>query len=261
LIDPAAAGFGDQAAAYESGRPTYPAAALDRAVEQLGPTPDATVADIAAGTGKLTRLLTERFAEVIAVEPLDGMRGVLERAVPDATIMSGTAEATGLEDGRVDAVFVGEAFHWFDEPAAIAEFDRVLRPGGGIALLWNLERWDGDKYPWLERFGELVGGHRRADYSGQRGGWTASEAVAGLFEAPAQVGFPHTHRVDADGFIEMISSWSWIAALEPEQRSEALGAVRAMLADEGIAEVALDYETTVVTARKAPPDPARSPGS
>jgi SAM-dependent methyltransferase len=256
LIDPRSAGFGSRAREYESSRPSYPAAALDHATAALGLERGATVVDLAAGTGKLTRLLTERFERVIAIEPSARMRAVLEEVVPAAEARVGTAEDTGLGNTSVDAVFVGEAFHWFDEVPAIREFHRVLRPDGGLVLLWNLERWDGQKYPWLTRFGELVGGHRKLDYPGQRGGWVPSPAVADLFEAPTQAGFEQTHRLDVDGFIAMISSWSWMAALDDERRDEALYSVRELLANRD--EVALDYETTVVSARVASPGPRQS---
>src|SRR3954463_6409624 len=111
--------FDALAAEYERGRPGWPAAALDAMADRLGLHASSTVLDLAAGTGKLTRLLVPRFATVIAVEPLDGMRAVLERVVPGVRALAGTAESIPLEDASVDAVVVAEAFHWFDPaPAA-----------------------------------------------------------------------------------------------------------------------------------------------
>jgi SAM-dependent methyltransferase len=124
----------DQAAAeYERGRPGYPAAILD--VLPLGA--DAEVIDLAAGTGKLTRVLVERYRTVFAVEPLDAMRAILDEVVPTARSMSGTAQAIPLPDGSVDGVFVATALHWFSTDEAIAEIARVLRPGGVLAAVWN----------------------------------------------------------------------------------------------------------------------------
>ncbi len=125
--------FGRVADEYERARPEYPAEALERAALELRLADDATVLDLAAGTGKLTRRLAERFAHVIAVEPDDAMRASI---AGDAR--AGTAESIPVEDAGVDAVFVGDAFHWFDWPRSLAEIRRVLRPGaGGLAIMGN----------------------------------------------------------------------------------------------------------------------------
>ncbi len=98
---------------------------------------DATVLDLGAGTGKLTKVLVARYARVIAVEPLDELRELLETRVPEADVRAGAAEEIPLEDASVDAVFAGQAFHWFATDTAVGEIARVLRPGGVLALLWN----------------------------------------------------------------------------------------------------------------------------
>jgi SAM-dependent methyltransferase len=97
----------------------------------------ATVLDLGAGTGKLTETLARRYARVVAVEPLAELRGVLAQRVPSADVREGRAEDIPLADGEVDAVFAGQAFHWFANDVAVAEIARVLRPGGVLALLWN----------------------------------------------------------------------------------------------------------------------------
>ena len=126
MIHPtAAAGFSLGAAAYERGRPGYPAEAIGWLAEQLGLRAGRTVLDLAAGTGKLTRALVETGAEVVAVEPVDEMRAQLEAAVPAARALAGTAEEIPLADGAVDAVTVAQAFHWFDRDAAFTEIHRA----------------------------------------------------------------------------------------------------------------------------------------
>jgi SAM-dependent methyltransferase len=118
---------------YERGRPGWPPEVLD-----LLPVPDeATVLDVGAGTGKLTRVLAARYARVIALEPLSELRAILEERVPKAEALPGVAEAIPLGEGSVDAVFTGQAFHWFANDVAVAEIARVLRPGGVLARLWN----------------------------------------------------------------------------------------------------------------------------
>src|SRR5206468_2268325 len=98
---------------------------------------DATVLDLGAGTGKLTRVLAARYAHVIALEPLSELRAILEERVPQAETLPGVAEAISLDDASVEAVFTGQAFHWFANDDAVAEIARVLRPGGVFARLWN----------------------------------------------------------------------------------------------------------------------------
>ncbi|HKG64404.1 MAG TPA: class I SAM-dependent methyltransferase, partial [Solirubrobacteraceae bacterium] len=129
--------FDAAADAYERARPGYPPEAIEIAARRLGLERGAAVLDLGAGTGKLTRRLAGRFGSVTAVEPLDGMRAVLEEAIPFVRALAGTAEAIPLPDRSVDAVFVGEAIHWFDPARVVAELGRVLRPAGGVAVLYN----------------------------------------------------------------------------------------------------------------------------
>jgi len=131
-IEPARS-FDRAAVEYEQARPGYPEGVLDLLPLEA----NATVLDLGAGTGKLTRVLTSRYARVIAVEPLDGMRAILERVVPAAESLAGTAEAIPLPDASVDAVFAAQAFHWFANDDAIAEIARVLRPAGVLCVIWN----------------------------------------------------------------------------------------------------------------------------
>jgi SAM-dependent methyltransferase len=98
---------------------------------------NATVLDVGAGTGKLTRVLAGRYARVFAVEPLDELRAILEERVPNADVRAGVAEELPLGDGEADGVFAGQSFHWFANDTAVREIARVLRPGGVLALLWQ----------------------------------------------------------------------------------------------------------------------------
>ena len=129
--------FGRTAREYELGRPLWPEELLDRVIAAVRLAPDATVLDLGAGTGKLTRSLTRRFARVLAVEPDDAMRGVLEEVVPGAESLAGHGEAIPLGSGEFDAVFTAEAFHWFASDESVAEIVRVLRPCGALVILWN----------------------------------------------------------------------------------------------------------------------------
>jgi len=152
-----AASFGPAAALYQAARPTYP----DEAVAWCVPAAAVDVVDLAAGTGKLTeRLLAlpgPAGRRVTAVEPSPGMREALAAALPAVRVLGGSAERTGLPDASADAVTVGQAWHWFDEPAAGAELARVLRPGGVLAVVWNVRDTDTDAGPdWLAAYEEIV---------------------------------------------------------------------------------------------------------
>jgi ubiquinone/menaquinone biosynthesis C-methylase UbiE len=138
--------FGRIASDYDAVRPEYAPEALSRAEEALGLNAGSRVLDLAAGSGKLTRALAGRFAEVVAVEPDDEMRAVLARRSPEVEVLAGTAERIPLPDDSADAVFVGDAFHWFEGEVAVAELVRVLRARGGVALLWNHWWSDGDDH-------------------------------------------------------------------------------------------------------------------
>jgi len=130
--------FGRTAREYELGRPGWPEELLDLVVGDLGLGPDAAVLDLGAGTGKLTRALVPRFTRVVAVEPDDAMRAVLEEVVPGAESLAGHGASIPLGDDEVDAVFSGEAFHWFAGKESVAEIERVLRQRGALVILWNI---------------------------------------------------------------------------------------------------------------------------
>jgi len=162
--DVAARGFGDAAEAYEQARPSYSADAVAWLVEQLGITPGATVCDLAAGTGKLTRVLVPAGAALLAVEPVEGMRTVLHRELPAVPVAAAVAEALPFADGALDAVTVAQAFHWFDRPRAYAELARVLRPGGGLSLVWNTRDRTAERMTWKSsRRARQIEHHRRCD--------------------------------------------------------------------------------------------------
>src|SRR5436190_13208524 len=130
-IDPMAEAFGAAASDYERARPSYPPQAIETLKADAGIGPGRRVCDLAAGTGKLTRLLVATGADVVAVEPVPGMREQLSEVLPEIEVLDGTAEAIPLDDGSLDVVTVAQAFHWFNFDEALAEIRRVLRPGGG----------------------------------------------------------------------------------------------------------------------------------
>ena len=219
--------FGRTAEEYELGRPGYAEAALD----DVGLAPGAVVLDLAAGTGKLTRQLVPRCARVVAVEPLAGMRAVLERIVPEAEVLYGTAEVIPLEDGAVDAVFVAEAFHWFATAATLTEIARVLRPDGTLAILFN--QLDGDFDPPLpEAFWEAYRAaaiEKPPEQTVRTGLWKAP--FPGPFEPLTEASFPNPVELDRSAILAQAASWSMVAALPEPERSALLMRLGELLPD------------------------------
>src|SRR5947209_3039744 len=141
--------FAGLAGLYARHRPGYPPAALDLIAERCKLDSAALLVDVGCGTGIATRLFAARGVRVIGIEPDDDMRAQAQAALTEEDPASGasgsrspeyrkgTAEATGLPDAVATAVLVAQAFHWFDAPAALGEFHRILRPLGSVALLWN----------------------------------------------------------------------------------------------------------------------------
>jgi ubiquinone/menaquinone biosynthesis C-methylase UbiE len=213
--------FGRVASLYDDARPDWPAEAIDRPVQALGLTSAAEVVDLAAGTGKLTRRLVERFARVVAVEPDDRMRALLEETTPSALAREGTAERTMLPDSSADAVFVADAFHWFAGAAAVSEIARVLRPRGGLVLLWN-EWWKLD--PGLpdaarQAFEEVWVRTGRAEAQGELEDWrTAFEGSA--FEELAEARIQWQLELPAERVVSLYLTPSGAASLPDDERDE-----------------------------------------
>jgi SAM-dependent methyltransferase len=226
---PVGLSFGRVADEYERARPEYPAAAIDRAAAELGLEASATVLDLAAGTGKLTRTLRTRFAHVIAVEPDDDMRARI-----DGDARDGRAEHIPVETGGVDAVFVGDAFHWFEPGAAIAEIRRVLRPGGGVALLWN--HWaPGDaESPRLTKAARALLDRPWKHFHGDRGHPVLSweEDVEAAFGPFGTAEFTTELCHSGDLFADLCITASCPAALPDDERTALRHELRAQLADD-----------------------------
>jgi SAM-dependent methyltransferase len=239
-LDPAAAvGYARSAAAYERGRPGYPASAIDFLAARLGLGPGRTVIDLAAGTGKLTRPLLATGAEVVAVEPVAEMRA----ALPDgARAVDGTAEEMPLTAASADAVAVAQAFHWFDGDTALAEIHRVLRPGGALALIWNRRRMDD---PLNQAIEELIAPYRGHPSAFHTGAWRAAFERTNLFGPLEERVFPNAQSLDGDGLVDRIASVSFIAALDEKERTKVLRAARGLA---GSAGARIRHDTEVLVA-------------
>jgi len=226
-IDPAASAFGAAAADYEAARPSYPVEAIETLREHAGLGRGRRVCDLAAGTGKLTRLLAETGADVIAIEPVPGMREELKAAVPTADVRDGVAEEIPLPDGAVELVTVAQAFHWFRFDEAVAEIHRVLAPGGSVAILFN-ER--DERVPWVKTWNEVIEWHSRRVAQYQGTDWRA---------VLARGGFPDVsyHRVEwlqpmtRALIASRVKSVSYVAELDAAGQQDYVDRVLRLVAD------------------------------
>lgn len=229
-----AASFGEAAAQYERGRPSYPPQALD----WLLPTSAQRVLDLGAGTGKLTRQLQDRRLDVVAVEPAEQMRAQLLSVLPDVRTLAGTAEQIPLPDAAVDAVLVAQAWHWVDVERAVPEVARVLSPGGRLGLLWNVrdERTD-----WVAELGRLI--HR--DTAQEMN--TANPQVGPPFGPIERFDIAWTYHLSRDALLDLVASRSYVITMAPQDRAAVLDDVRELLethpALAGQDSVAMPYVT------------------
>jgi SAM-dependent methyltransferase len=208
--------FESVAAEYERHRPGYPEEALRWGAGQLGLGPGARVLDVGAGTGKLTRGLGAVGFEVVAVDPGAPMLAELRTAVPGVETVVAPAESIPLPDESVDAAFAGQAYHWFDRERALPELQRLIRPGGGLVLLWN---WWNERDPLQRELGELVGfaGHdpyRQDDLPGEP--WFR-EVCRTIVEADQES--------SPDALVGYLSTASAFLTAEPDKREELLRTV------------------------------------
>ncbi len=206
--------FGQVADIYDRARPGYPAAA----VEWLVGGPPRRVLDLGAGTGKLTATLVTAGHDVIAVDPSPQMLAVLRSANPRAAALEGRAEAIPLPDADVDTVIVAQAFHWFDHTAAVPEIARVLRPGGRLALVWNLRD---ESTPWVAELSRIIGSQDASPVEVA----PALRAAHTQFDQLETAQFRHTQRLDRDMLVSLVRSRSYIAVRSAVEQAETVAEV------------------------------------
>jgi SAM-dependent methyltransferase len=206
--------FGAAAGEYARARPGYPDDAVDFLVGGAG-----RVLDLGAGTGKFTASLVARGLDVVAVEPSPEMLAELRNTL-DVEAHVGSAEATGLPAGSVDAVVAAQAWHWVDPERAVPEVARVLRPGGTLGLVWNVRD---DSVEWVRRVWELA-------QSGSEFEMRSSvEDVGAPFGAGESFETRHEHVTDRAGILDLVASRSYVIVLPDAQKAELLRRVAAVL--------------------------------
>ena len=214
-------GFSNEAQAYARGRPEYPAEIQPWLAGAAGIGPGKQDIDLGGGTGKFTKLLVASGATVTAVEPVDAMRAQLLQRLPSVTALKGSAEAIPLRDASVDAVVCAQAFHWFATEAALAEIHRILKPGGKLALIWNVRD---DSVDWVAAITSIITPYEGDAPRFYKGDWRKpfTTPAGQKFTALEQVNFAYQHVGSAqEVIVDRFMSVSFIAAL-PTNEKEAV---------------------------------------
>ena len=237
-------GFASGSDVYERARPGYSDDSVAHLVASLGIGPGSRVLDVASGTGKLTRSLVAAGASCVAAEPSASMRAACARSVPGVAQVGAEAVRLPVVDGSFDAVTVAQAFHWFATTEALEEFARVLRPGGGLGLIWNerdesdplvaeltaISKWDVHQpYPVGRDFGAVIDASHR-------------------FGPVARTRFRFTQQLDRTAFVEQVASRSYVVVLPEDRRRAVLDGVAAM-ADRLEEPIRLPYLVDLFCAR------------
>jgi SAM-dependent methyltransferase len=232
--------------AYERARPTYAIEALLAALLLAGCGDLGDVADLAAGTGKLTRVLLPLATTIVAIEPSPAMRRAFQLALPDVEVLDGRAERIPLADRSLDLVTVGEAFHWFRPQPAIAEIARVLRPGGGLVVASN--EWRTHTAPWMQQVfaGERAG--RRLHRPGSD--WRQVLERSELFDGYCEAAKPHEQELTHEAFVDLVRSMSHVNALPARERIAYLESLRELLDEVAPEPLVVPIRTRAVAARR-----------
>jgi SAM-dependent methyltransferase len=226
--------FGAHASTYESGRPGYPADAVAWLLEPARrPDRSLRVADVGAGTGKLTRVAVELGSEVVAIDPDDAMLAALRDAVVGVPTFVGRAESLPLPDAAVDAVLYGQAWHWVDVPDASAEAARVLRAGGVLGLVWNIRD---ERVEWVRRLTDVMHGSNAEELLAGGG-----PQVAAPFSGLEKQSWEWSRPMTRDDLLAMARSRSYVITAPPAERARMEEALAVLLDDIGaVGEATVD---------------------
>ena len=246
--------FSDRVENYVRYRPAYPLAVLEILREEIGLTPEWTIADLGSGTGISANLFLEHGNEVFAVEPNGPMRAAAERLLDEYSkfqSVDGTAEATTLPAGSIDALVAAQAFHWFDPVKTGVECRRILKSAGWAILLWNTRRLDST--PFLRDYEALLKKHG-TDYSQVRHE-NVDESRLDLFYGPGRWRkrmVDNEQRLTLDGLRGRVKSSSYVPANgDPAQEAMLRELDELFTKHQQAGEVVIEYDAEIYFGRPA----------
>lgn len=233
----------DNGSLYDAVRPSYPDAALNYFVATFGLDQSTHVLDLGAGSGIFSRQLRPFVGRVTAVEPSASMRESFRSAHTDMEILDGSDISIPIDDDSVDAVFVAQAFHWFDAPRALNEIHRVLVPHGALGLIWN-ER--DETVEWVSALSHAMQWDTRQPY--EVGKDFTGTISSGPFTKVERAFFKHSQVLTRDGLVQRVLTTSYISTMEQDERDRLIASVE-VVADTLVEPIVLPYVTTAYTAR------------
>jgi ubiquinone/menaquinone biosynthesis C-methylase UbiE len=256
--------FSGLAKLYASARPSYPAEAIEFIIEHCRLAPGASMIDIGCGTGISTRLFAERGLAVTGIEPNDDMRstaiahdednaGSTQYRHSRPRYLKGTAEDTGLEDACADSVLSAQAFHWFDAASALAEFHRILKPGGFAILMWNERDENADLF--TRGYGDLLRMTPETKaVEMKRGSAGLPLLTSPLFQKREKNIFTNWQEMDEAGLLDRAFSASYAPKSGEAQKNLEAGLKKLFHRHQHDGLVTLVYETSVFTGQKRTAD-------
>ncbi len=252
-MDPTApeARFSNRVENYVRYRPGYPPEILDLLRSDAGLISASVIADIGSGTGISTQLLLKTGCTVHGIEPNREMRQAAERLLggwPAFRSVNGTAQATTLPDKSAVLIVAAQAFHWFNTPETRAEFTRILKPGGHIALIWNERRTDAT--PFLRDYEQLLV-RFATDYVTVRHENIDAAALERFFNGPyAAHTFPNEQRFDFPALQGRLLSSSYAPPPGHPQHEPMIAGLRRLFdLHQSAGEVRFEYDTRVYVGR------------
>ena len=244
--------FGADAERYDRSRPGYPDSLIDAVV---GPRPaDLDLLEVGSGTGIASRLFLDRGVRLVGVE-VDARMAELARR-RGATVEVSTFESWDPAGRTFDVVTAAQAWHWVDPVAGADKAADVLRPGGRLAVFWNVGRPPADVAsaldqvyarlaPGTEGYSVLLGYARDGGYTAESDGIRACRRLT----EPEFERFSWSRRYTRDEWLDQLPTHSDHAAMEPDLLAAVLAEVGAVL-DRFGGGFRMDYETLLLSAHR-----------